>query len=86
VTEQRQGEFGRLRVRLGEQRQMQRHQTVVELGDPVEVALLPGVMQIPAQPRRDVRGNRDAAVPALRQERHDRRVLARQQAEVAVDR
>src|SRR3546814_3902377 len=55
---------------LEEEGLMQGHQAVVQLIDSVEVAPLPGGMQLGAEPRRHVRGDGDAAMPALRQKWH----------------
>ena len=61
-----------------EHRLVQRHQPVLDLEHLVEVARLPGVVHVAAQPRRHVGGHRDAAVAALRHEAHGAGILARE--------
>ena len=75
--EQASGKFDWPRACLDEQGLVERHEPFVDASDLLEVAAAPGVVQIGAKCRRNIRGHRNAAVSTLGQERHHRRVLAR---------
>src|SRR6202011_4389801 len=66
LAEQRQGVFHRRRIGLHVEIGVQRHQLVVQLQRRCDIALLPRHMKFGAQPRRDVGGDRNAAVTAMR--------------------
>ncbi len=57
---------------------MQRHQPVLQLAGLLPVALEAGVLEVGAQARRDVGGDRDAAHAAVRHEAEHGAVLARE--------
>src|SRR4051794_8607118 len=77
LAEQRGGILHRPRARLAEHRIVQRRQALVDLRYRLEVAALPRLVEIGAEPRRDVSGDRNAAMAALREIRQHRDVLAR---------
>ena len=66
LPEHRQRVLGRRRIGLDEQRRVQRHQLVLQLERGGVVAPQAGALELGAQPRRHVRGHRDAAVAAMR--------------------
>src|SRR5260221_842570 len=67
LAEQRGGGFDRPPARLAEHRIVQRRQALIDPGYRLEVAALPRPVQIGAQTRRDIGGDRDAAMAALRE-------------------
>ena len=64
---------------------MQREQTVVQLPRLLELVRRDSLVELRAQLRRDIGGNRDAAAPACRRVRQPQLVIARQLAELAPD-
>src|SRR6266850_5792036 len=82
LAEQRQRVFHRRRTGLDEEIGVQRHQLVVQLERGLEIAILPGHVKFRAQPGRDVGGNRDAAMAAMRHVAEYGGILARQLVEI----
>ncbi len=76
LAEHGQRVLGRCRIGLDEQGRMQRHQLVLQLQRRLVIAPQARALELGAQPRRHVRGHRDAAVPAMRHEAERGRILA----------
>ncbi len=68
--------FDRRRVGLDEQRIVERHEAVLHLQGRRVIALEAGILHLRAQARRDIGGDRNAAMAAMRHEAESRRVLA----------
>ena len=80
------GIFHRAGIRFHEQRVMQRHQPVLDLERALEIAAEAGELELRAERGRDIGGDRDAALAAMRHEAERGRVLARELDEVLAER
>src|SRR6266851_7985160 len=85
LAEQRGSVLDRPRARLAEHRVVQRRQALIDPRHRLEIAALPRLVEVGAEPRRDIGGHRDAAMAALREIRHHGDVLARELAEIRAD-